>query len=171
LPGIAPGTYGGPGTGRAAPDDRLTIQPSPDSRIAGTTACARSNGASTFTSNMIRRRLCGKSLIGMWIPAAALFTSTSIGPPSRSTASGTIRSRSFGSARSAATTATASECARQRASVSLRLPSRWSCRSTVRAVMTTAAPSAANRSAMPAPMPRLAPVTITRRPSSAPMPS
>src|SRR6476661_949950 len=36
--------------------------------------------------------------------------------------------------------------------------------------MTTAAPSATNRSAMPAPMPRLAPVTIARRPSSAPMP-
>jgi hypothetical protein len=39
----------------------------------------------------------------------------------------------------------------------------------VRAVITTDAPSAANRSVSAAPIPRLAPVTIARRPSSAPM--
>src|SRR3954468_8245841 len=167
LPGIPPATYGGPGTGRAAADDRFTIHPSPARCIAGTTACVRSSGASTFTSNMIRRRLCGNSAIGMWMPAAALLTSTSIGPPSAATASGTMRSRSTGSARSAATTTTASVYARHRASVSLRLPSRWWWPSTVRAVITTPAPSAAKRSAIPAPMPRLAPVTIARRPSSA----
>ena len=57
--------------------------------------------------------------------------------------------------------------ARQRSSVSLRLPARWSCWSTVRAVITTSAPSAASRSAVAAPMPRLAPVTTARRPRNA----
>src|SRR5215211_1976583 len=44
-------------------------------------------------------------------------------------------------------------------------PARWAWRSNVRAVIATSAPSAASRSAMAAPMPRLAPVTSARRPS------
>src|SRR4051794_39399723 len=58
-----------------------------------------------------------------------------------------------------------------RAAVSSRLPARFSRPPTfrVRATMATAAPSAARRSAMPAPMPRLAPVTMTLRPANRPL--
>src|SRR5581483_19328 len=103
------------------------------------------------------------------MPAAALLINTSIGPPRAATASGTMRARSSGSERSAATTSTRSVWWRHFAKVSLRLPARWSCLSTVRAVITRAAPAAASRSAIPAPIPRLAPVTITRRPASSPL--
>ncbi len=50
---------GGPGASFADALETFTIQPSPCSVIPGTTACARSIGACTFTSNMSRRRFSG----------------------------------------------------------------------------------------------------------------
>ncbi len=97
---------GGPGECFAVALDTLTIQPSPRSSIAGSTACARSSGACTFTSKVTRRRFNGISEGSAYIAAAALFTRMSIGPPSCSAASGTMRARSSPSVRSAATTAT-----------------------------------------------------------------
>ena len=50
---------GGPSACFVEPLDTLTIQPSPRSAMPGITAWARSIGACTFTSNMIRRRFSG----------------------------------------------------------------------------------------------------------------
>src|SRR5438105_2288054 len=97
---------------------------------------------------------------------AALLTRISIGPPSPSTASGTIRWRSASSARLATMVVTVAPCFSRRAAVSCSDPARFLCFSSVRATMATAAPSAASRSASAAPMPRLAPVTSTRRPAN-----
>src|SRR5947209_14197374 len=96
---------------------------------------------------------------------AALLTRISIGPPSPSTASGTIRWRSASSARLATMVVTVAPCFSRRAAVSCSDPARVLCFSSVRAVIATSAPSAASRSATAAPMPRLAPVTSARLPA------
>ena len=72
LPGITLGVNGGPGLRCAAPELMFTIQPSPRSSIGGRTAWARSIGASTFTSNMIRRYRYAYSARSRWIPAAGV---------------------------------------------------------------------------------------------------
>ena len=116
------------GAGRDV-DDR---QPSPRSAIEGATACTRSSGACTLTSNVRRRRFSRKSINGEYMAAAALLTRTSIGPPSSATADGAMRARSFSSARSAAIIATDPPNRRIASAVSARLPAKWSCFATVR---------------------------------------
>ena len=104
--------------------------------------------------------------------AAALFTRMSTGAPNASWAAATIVARSNdGSDRSAATAVAFPPAARIASTVSSSEPgSGWSPGCDVRPVTQTAAPSAASRSAMALPIPRLPPVTIATRPSHSPVP-
>src|SRR5437763_1797221 len=70
---------------------------------------------------------------------AALLTRISIGPPSPSTASGTIRWRSASSARLPTMVVTVAPCFSRRAAVSSSDPARFLCFSAVRAGAATAA--------------------------------
>ena len=137
----------GPARACAVALDTLTIHPSPRSSIAGSTAWARSSGACTFTSKVMRRRFSGISerlcvhrrrrvvhedvdraaelLDRLGHDAGAVVAVGEVGgdrpPPG-------CRSRAM------------------RSAVSLRLPGSVACASTVRATIATAAPSAASRS-------------------------
>src|SRR3954462_13921851 len=76
IPVVAPRPsrlYGGPAESLPVALERLTIQPSPASSIAGSAACARSSGAWTFTSKVMRRRFDGISDGCAYIAAAALL--------------------------------------------------------------------------------------------------
>src|SRR5271156_3194253 len=116
---------------------------------------------------MSRNRFSEMSVNGMKAEVAALLTSTSIGPRSATTRSTNaardsdeVRSTWYGNARPPA--------ASMSATVSRRVPGMTPCAvcSRLLAATATTAPSQANRFAMAAPIPRLAPVTRATRPSS-----
>ena len=160
---------GGSSGWRAAPEEMLQIQPRPDARMSGRTSCARCSGAVTWTSNMRSIRFRVNSSTRVKYVTAALETSTSTGPSSACTWS-TSRTRSSGLARSACTATAVPPASRMRATVSPMDPaSGCDPASTVRAETATRAPSAANNSAVTAPIPRLAPVTRAVLPSNTPI--
>ena len=98
-----------------------------------------------------------------------MFTSTSTGPYA-SRAAFTSRSHSSGSEMFTATGVASPPAARISSTVRSSEPSSgWSPSRRVRAAQTTRPPSAANVRAISAPMPRLAPVTMTALPSSLPI--
>ena len=107
-------------------------------------------------------------MIGVKYVTAPLLTRMST-PPRAASASPTSLSRSSRLARSAAMARARPPATVIRLTVSLMVPSRGVVDgSTVRAVTATVAPSAAKRSAIKAPIPRLAPVTMALRPASTP---
>src|SRR5215469_16147115 len=155
---------------RAAPEEMLRIQPPPCARMPGSTSWARWNDASTCTENISAYRLWVKSSTRVKYVTAALLTRMS-GVPSRLMVSATRRSRSCGLARSAVIATAVPPAAWICCAVSAMVPSNCETPgSAVLAATATAAPSAANRLAISAPIPRLAPVTIATLPSSSPIP-
>ncbi len=137
--------------------------------MPGSTSRESWNGASTCTANISAYRFGVKSSTLVKYVTAALFTRMS-GAPSWLTVSATRCSRSASFDRSAGIAAAVPPSALICSTVSLIVPARVELPgSTVRAATATAAPSAANRRAISAPIPRLAPVTMATRPSSMPI--
>lgn len=138
----------------------LTIAPPPVSSIAGISYLSERKTPSRLIASALRNwsgRTSARG-VGACPPPAALLTATS-SPPSSSSAAATIRCTAAGSETSVGTgnarppMFAISAATRASASAS-------------RAASTTAAPARAIALAISAPIPRLAPVTIARRPSS-----
>ena len=157
--------------GRAVALETLTTQPSPRLSIDGRTACARSIGACTFTSNVRRRRRRGKSTSGLVDGGRSVVDQDVERSFQRLDRLGHDPSPVIGISQVRRDNGDdpSSESSKLSA-VSRREPANVGWCSGVRAVMATSAPSAASRCAMAAPMPRLAPVTRARRPRNAALP-
>jgi len=134
----------------------FTMRP-PPRIIAGAAAWITSSIDLTFTANMSSHSEMGMSRSGVWANTPALFTTTSR-PPSADTASATVLATASGSRRSTAYGRAASPSPRARSSTPG--PSRSS--------SATREPEATKWAAMPAPIPRAAPVTRTRRATEMP---
>ena len=143
------------------------IQPSPRSRIPGSTRRVSCHGAHTLTSCAKRISSSVKSAKNLYGLDIALFTRMSTGPSSASTAS-TIASRDcVGSPRSAATGTARAPIASSCSSVSrIELPNVSVSR--LRDTSPSAAPSDARRMASALPIPRLAPVISATLPAQLP---
>ena len=147
------------------PRGDVEIQPDLRCFISGSTSWLRCSGAQTCTSIIRSKRFAGNSAIGRKNVTAALLTRMSTGPSCSRTVA-TSRSRSAASARLAATAIALPPAAVMRVDRLVngagqprvgRPPSYAPSRPRPH-------PAAANRCAIAAPMPRLAPVTIATLP-------
>src|SRR3954451_12717799 len=133
--------------------------------MPGTTACVAITGARRSTSKIRSNRFIGSSRSPGNV-IAALFTRMSTGPSSAS-AVATIASTSASTARFVGTAIARPPASVMRRTVSSTVPgSGRGVASVARAAHATATPSAARATAVAAPTPRLAPVTMATFPES-----
>src|ERR1700736_6754718 len=141
-----------------AVDDMFTIDPRPPRTIAASSRRRHRNVLRRLPASAASKSASERSARAFgWCPPPALLKATSNRPYSSS-----VRSKSRSTDAASVTSVLTAIALPPAATMSRATPARSL---SVRAASTTRAPAAANRRAVSAPMPRLAPVTSATRPS------